>query len=120
MVMIISAHQIYVVGDGVFRARPEPLQDPAMNGEGRVVDVRVVDGGTATAKKVPRNIRKGGLGIARRRELNPFVASIQFQRPVGVSGQQHYAGIVGDRRSENLRKEGREGEPGGGPRGARD
>src|SRR6516165_10641755 len=51
------------------------------------------------------NIGKGCLRIARRREPYPLVAAIQLERPLGISGKQHHAGIVGDRRSESLGQE---------------
>jgi hypothetical protein len=76
-----------------------------VSGEGRIVDIRVVDGGTANAYGISCDISKSGLGAAGRRGLNPFVATIQFDWPIGVSGEQHHASIIGDRRSKNLRKE---------------
>jgi glutaredoxin 2 len=41
-------------------------------------------------------------------KLSLDVATIQFKWPVGVSGEQHHAGIIGDRGSEDLRQEWRQ------------
>src|ERR1700687_5100066 len=76
-----------------------------MRGEGRIGNICVVNSITAKAESISRNIGKSSLRIAGRRELNPFVASIQFKWSVGVSGEQHHAPVVGDRRSEDLRQE---------------
>src|SRR6516165_843163 len=97
--MIIGADHIQLVGDGVLCPGPEYLQNLVMSIVRGVDDIRVVDGGTAKAESISSNISKSGLGMAGRRKLDPFVATIQFKRPFGVFAEQRYAGVIGDRGS---------------------
>src|SRR5207244_7749689 len=99
---------IQLVGDGVFHTGPRDLHNPVgqpVHTEGRIVDVRVVKRRTAQANKVSRDIGERGLRIAGRQKSNLFIAGVQFQRSVGVSGQQQHGPVVGDGGSERLRQE---------------
>ena len=107
IVMIIRADHIYFVRDCVFHSGPEYMEQLVAGAKSRVVDVRVVDRGTAGADEISRDITKtspGGKSITGRRISNEFVSSKQLEWPVAVFASQHHARIIGERSGENLRQ----------------
>jgi len=108
VVMVIGTDQIQIVGYAVFDSGPYDLQmfvaEPCARAESCIADVRIVNGRTAEAEKIPRNIGKRGLGIAGRCVLDPFVTGINVEWSSGVFGEQHHTGIVGYCGSESLRQ----------------
>jgi hypothetical protein len=83
----------------------ETFVTKTVHAEGCIVNIRVVERVTALAKKVSRDVGKGGLRIAGRHISDMFVAGIQLQRSDRVFGHKHHCAIVGDRCRERLRQE---------------
>src|ERR1700730_11745060 len=80
VVMIICAHHIQIVSDGVFRASPEYMEQLVAGVESRVADVRAVDRSAGGTDEVSHDIIKtstGGKPIAGGRISNEFVPGKQ-------------------------------------------
>jgi hypothetical protein len=89
--------RVDIVGERIAGARQEHLENLVVGVAGRIADVGGKDG-------IAADIREGRLRIPRRREHDVLITAVNLDRAGNVFGEQHHAGVVGDRRGETARK----------------